>query len=106
MVVGLPHATVVVMRGGHEVPLDGRVELDVAGAQSVHADHMAEILDGSGAYTHLGQRPDDHEHPEEHQGEGDEAPVEARDLPDQGETDNAGRHQHEEGCDSTQDLTL
>ena len=94
------------MRGGHEVPLDGRVELDVAGAQSIHADHMAEILDGRGAYTHLGQRPDDHEHAEEHQGEGDKTSVESRHLADQRQADDARRDQHQKRCDSTQDLTL
>src|SRR5206468_2530628 len=48
MVVGLPHATVVVVRRGHEVPLDRRIELNVAGAQPVHADHVGEILDRRG----------------------------------------------------------
>jgi class 3 adenylate cyclase len=92
VVVGLPDAVVVVVGGGHQVALNARVEFEVSGPQTVHADHVREILNGGIAQPHLGQQADHDHHAEQHQREGDEPPVEPGDLPDQRQADDAGRH--------------
>src|SRR6266849_9018057 len=67
---------------------------------------MAEVLDARVAHAHLGQPPDDYKRAEKHQGERDETRVKSSELSNQGETDDAGRDQHQECRDAAQQLAL